>query len=364
MTKSRAKQGGLTSRFKKRVTNRSNLQVFVNRIRKILDESRHRALQTVNAAMVSAYWEVGREIVQEEQKGQNRASYGDELLAVLSRELVRDYGKGFSPRNLLYIRNFYLAYPKSQALLAKLSWTHYRLLSEIEKTEARTFYEGECIRANWSTRELERQINSLLYERLLRTKDKRAFLGRLQPNKSEKFTPRDIIRDPYILEFTGLPESTDYLESDLEVALVDKLQHFLLELGKGFAFLGRQKRISVDGDHFYIDLVFYHTILKCFVLIDLKAAKITHSDLGQMQFYVNYYDEEIRSTGDQPTIGIILGTDKNEAVVRYTLSKQNKRIFASRYKMYLPSENELAKELKRERAQIELEARIRPKRKK
>lgn len=192
-----------------------------------------------------------------------------------------------------------MAYPKSQALLAELSWTHYRLLSQIEKADAREFYQEECIRAGWSTRELERQITSLLYERLLTSKNKRAALRQLDAEKSEKFHPSDLIKDPYVLEFTGLPESGKFLESELEAALVEKLQHFLLELGKGFAFVGRQKRITLDGDHFYVDLVFYHMILKCFVVIDLKTTKINHADLGQMLFYVNYFDEECRNEGDQ-----------------------------------------------------------------
>lgn len=335
-----------------------NFEACLHRIREILADSRGRALQAVNAAMVRAYWEIGREIVEEEQKGADRAEYGEKLLHDLSKGLVVEYGKGFSPRNLLYIRNFYLAYPKSQAVPAKLSWTHCRLLSEVEKPTARDFYEKESLRAGWSTRELERQINSLLFERLLKTKDKRSALQKLDSGGLEKFEPKDLIKDPYVLEFTGLPESGVFLETDLEKALVEKLQHFLLELGKGFAFIGRQQRLTVDGDHFYVDLVFYHTVLKCFVLIDLKVAKITHADLGQMQFYVNFYDQERRSEGDQPTIGIILGTDKNEAVVRYTLNKQSERIFASRYKMYLPTEDELAKELQRERAQVEQEAKL------
>lgn len=335
-----------------------NFGTVIKRIRDILLQSRNRALQTVNAEMVRAYWEIGREIMLEEQKGVGRANYGDQLIRELADRLSKEFGRGFDARNLWYIRGFYMAFPKVNALSSQLSWTHYRLLSRIDTVNSREFYEKECIRAGWSTRELERQINSLLFERLLKTKDKRKWLKQLNAAEVDKFHPRDLIKDPYVLEFTGLPESGTFLESDLERALVEKLQHFLLELGKGFAFVGRQKRISLDGDHFFIDLVFYHTILKCFVLIDLKTAKITHSDLGQMQFYVNYFDEECRSDGDQPTIGIILGTDKNESVVRYTLNKQNERIFASRYKMYLPSENELARELKRERAQIEQEQKL------
>lgn len=239
-----------------------------------------------------------------------------------------------------------------------MSWTHYRLLCSVEKPPAREFYETECVRAHWSTRELERQINSLLFERLLVSKDKKKALKNLDSKESEKFTPIDLIRDPYVLEFTGLKENGDCQESDLEKALVEKLKSFLLELGRGFAFIGRQQRFTLDGDHFYVDLVFYHTILKCFVLLDLKATKISHGDLGQMLLYVNYFDAERRTEGDQPTIGIILGADKNEAVVRYTLNQRHERIFASRYKMYLPTEKELAQELRRERNEIELEQKL------
>ena len=325
----------------------------LSRIREILAQSRSQALQAVNSAMVRAYWEIGREIVEEEQRGADRAGYGEQLLANLGKALAREFGKSFSERNLRFIRSFYTSFPIRNSLRSELTWTHYRLLSRIEKPEARAFYEVESVRARWSTRELERQINSLLFERLALSRDKEGLLALSQGN--DVFKPEDIVRDPYVLEFTGLPEVGAFQESDLEQALMDHLQKFLLELGRGFAFVGRQKRVTLDGDHFYVDLVFYHTILKCFVLIDLKTTKIAHADLGQMQFYVNYYDQECRSEGDQPTLGIVLGAEKNEAMVRYTLGKNNQQIFASRYKLYLPTEEELVAELRREREEIEQE---------
>lgn len=330
---------------------------FVNRVRMILSHARQKALQSVNTLMVLSYWEIGREIVKEEQKGHGRAGYGDEVIAGLSRELIRDFGKGFSPRNLLYIRNFYLAYPKSQALPAELSWTHCRLLSQLDRSDARAFYQNECIRARWSTRELERQINSLLFERLSLKKNK-AGVKTLSRQGHEVFQPSDLIKDPYVLEFTGLPESPPLQESDLEQALMNHLQKFLLELGRDFYFVARQKRITINGDHFYIDLVFYNRALRCFVLIDLKVGKLTQQDIGQMLLYTGYYEAENRHDGESPPVGLILCTDKNDAVVRYTLSDSRRKIFASRYKTYLPTEEELVAELRKERVQIELESRI------
>ena len=233
-------------------------------------------------------------------------------------------------------------------LHSNLSWTHYRTLLRVDKAEARAFYEIEAIDSNWTARELERQINSLLYERLALSKDQKGLM-RLARKGQEIRQPADLFKDPVVIEFLGLPESPRLVESELEAALLDNLQAFLLELGKGFAFVARQQRLTLDGDHFYIDLVFYHTILKCFVLIDLKAGKLTHQDLGQLQLYVNFYDRERCTEGDTPTLGLILCTDKNDAVVRYTLGpEQSRKIFASRYKLYLPSEEELREEIRRE----------------
>jgi predicted nuclease of restriction endonuclease-like (RecB) superfamily len=234
-----------------------------------------------------------------------------------------------------------------------LSWTHYRLLLRVNNPEARAFYEAEAINARWSTRELERQINSLLFDRLALSRDKKGVLD-MAKRGHEIHQPSDLVKDPYVLEFTGLRQDDRYLEVDLERALIDKLQQFLLELGKGFAFMARQQRLSIDGRHFFIDLVFYNRLTRCFVLLDLKVGALTHQDLGQMQMYVNYYQRELTASGENPPIGIVLCTDKSEAVARYTLPEGNKQIFASRYKLYFPSEEELASELKREWREIEL----------
>ncbi len=371
-----------------------------SRIRDILESARANVARSVNTTQVVANWLIGREIVEEQQRGQKRAAYGKRLLADLSTRLQADYGKGFSIKNLEHFRDFYLTYmgllglkiphaargessvdskdvvsishalraefapvadteplvlgaPPSESwqpgmLHADLSWTHYRTLLRVDKAEARAFYEIEAIDNNWSARELERQINSLLYERLALSKDKKGLM-RLARKGQEIRRPADVFKDPVVIEFLGLPESPRLVESELEAALLDNLQAFLLELGKGFAFVARQQRITLDGDHFYIDLVFYHTILKCFALIDLKTGKLTHQDLGQLQLYVNIYDRERRTEGDNPTLGLILCTDKNDAVVKYTLGpEQSRKIFASRYKLFLPSEKELREEIRRE----------------
>lgn len=366
------------------------------RIREILESARATVARSVNSTQVVANWLIGREIVEEQQRGQKRADYGTQLIVDLSLRLQSDFGRGFSVKNLEHFRDFYLSYPElvgpdiPHALRAEffpdaiphaaraefnkaadagglsighaardkswqagqlhpnLSWTHYRTLLRVEAAAARGFYEIEAIRNNWSARELERQINSLLYERLALSTDKKG-LVRLAAKGQEIQKPADVFKDPLVIEFLGLPESPRLVETDLEQALIDNLQAFLLELGKGFAFIARQERLTLDGDHFYIDLVFYHTILKCFVLIDLKTGKLTHQDLGQLQLYVNYYDQERRSEGDNPTLGLILCTDKNDTVVKYTLGPdQSPKIFASRYKLYLPSEAELREEIRRE----------------
>jgi predicted nuclease of restriction endonuclease-like (RecB) superfamily len=334
------------------------------RIRKILDSARSNVARSVNTTQVIANWLIGREIVEEEQKGRRRAKYGEGLIRDLAIRLQADYGAGYSLANVKFFRKLYLEYPRlcSEAkgyaprslswqpglLHPTLSWTHYRTLLRVDTNNARSFYEIEAIKNSWSARELERQINSLLYERLALSKDKKGLM-RLATRGQVVQKPVDVFKDPVVMEFLGLPESPKLVESDLEQALIDNLQFFLLELGKGFAFVARQERLTLDGDHFYIDLVFYHTILKCYVLIDLKTGKLTHQDLGQLQLYVNYYDRERRTEGDGPTLGLILCTDKNDAVVRYTLgANQRKTIFASRYKLHLPSEAELRAELRRE----------------
>jgi predicted nuclease of restriction endonuclease-like (RecB) superfamily len=325
-------------------------------IKEVLENARAQSYRAVNIAMVHAYWNIGRIIVEEEQKGKAKAGYGEYLLQELSVRLTSEFGRGFDYSNVKNMRQFYMTFPIGDALRSQLSWTHYRLLMRVEKEATREFYLEECITGNWSTRQLERQINSFYYERLLASRDKKpvkAEIHKLEPGPE----PKDIIKDPYVLEFLGLKENKKYLENELEQGLIDKLHDFLLELGKGFSFVARQKRITIDGDHFYIDLVFYNYILKCFVLIDLKIGKLVHQDIGQMDFYIRYFEEEIKLTGDNPTIGLVLCAEKNEAMAKYTLLKGSKNFFASKYKLYLPTEKELKEELKRERQLLELEMR-------
>ncbi|MFH1714594.1 MAG: PDDEXK nuclease domain-containing protein [Elusimicrobiota bacterium] len=318
------------------------------RIRKIIEQARNNIARVVNTEIVLAYWHIGKEIVEEEQNGEKRAGYGEKLLGSLSRRLSEEFGRGFDESNLRNIRMFYLMYPICDALRHELSWTHYRILMRVDNFEARSFYEAECLANNWSGRELERQKGSLLYERLALSKNKKGVM-KLALKGQELTTYQDMIKDPYVLEFTGLSPNSKLYESKLEEALIDNLSKFLLELGKGFTFVGRQKRISLDGDHFYIDLVFYNTILKCFVLIDLKIGKLTHQDIGQMQMYVNYFDRVVKQKDDNLTVGLVLCENKKNAVVKYTLPENNKQIFASKYKLYLPTKSELINELRRER---------------
>lgn len=326
-------------------------QQFYEQIKRILFEARNKAYQTANFAMVEAYWNIGKSIV-EQQDGEERAEYGARLIAELSKQMTADFGKGFTAANLKNMRQFYLTFPKGYALRSELSWTHYRLLMRVENKNAREFYTEEAIKSNWSTRQLERQINSFFYERLLSSQNKEKVSEEIQKMEPVKI-PEDIIRDPYVLEFLGLSPNDDFYESDLEEALITHLQKFLLELGRGFSFVARQKRITFDGRHFRIDLVFYNYILKCFVLIDLKIGDLTHQDLGQMQMYVHYYERELMNEGDNPPIGIVLCADKSESVVKYTLPENETQIFASKYKLYLPSEEELSRELQREYRALE-----------
>jgi predicted nuclease of restriction endonuclease-like (RecB) superfamily len=319
---------------------------FYEGIKEILSTARNKVYQTANFAMVEAYWQIGKSII-EEQGGDERAEYGVGLLKDLSKQMTQDFGKGFTVSNLKNMRQFYQTFPNSYALRSELSWTHYRLLMRVENEKARTFYMEEAVKAQWSTRQLERQINSFFYERLLSSQNKDAVANEIQELEPAK-KPEDIIRDPYVLEFLGLTPNDDFYESDLEQALITHLQKFLLELGRGFSFVARQKRITFDGRHFYIDLVFYNYILKCFVLIDLKIGDLTHQDLGQMQMYVHYYERELMNEGDNPPIGIVLCADKSDAVVKYTLPENETQVFASKYKLYLPSEEELLNELKQE----------------
>ena len=324
-------------------------QDFYHAIRAVLIEARAYTARAVNTAMVVAYWEIGRLLVEEEQQGQRRAEYGTQLLALLSERLTAEFGKGFDASNLRYMRLFYQSFPIRDALRHNLSWTHYRLLSKVAKPEARAFYEEECATQNWSTRELERQITTLTYERLLLSRDKQGALHD-QRAAAEHYTPADFIKDPYVLEFLGLKDVPKLTESQLESGLIEHLQEFMLELGKGFSFVARQQRLTIDGDHFYIDLVFYNRFLRCFVLVDLKLGKLTHQDLGQMQFYVNYYTRELRQEWESPAIGIVMCAQKNDAVVRYTLPDGEQRVLAAQYQMHLPTEEELAAELRRQQS--------------
>ncbi|MFT3680683.1 MAG: PDDEXK nuclease domain-containing protein [Ferruginibacter sp.] len=340
-------------------------------IRDLIEEAKSKIVRNVNSIIVYTYFEIGRIIVQHEQKGKYRAEYAKKVMEQLSIQLTRDFGKGYSTSNLEYIRRFYSVYSHriSQPVIGKsqkssktvnsaipqsligefkahfiLSWTHYIQLVKIENSDERDFYEIEAERGNWSVRELQRQFNSSLYERLALSKDKKAVRDLARKGQIiEK--PTDALKHHTVLEFLDLREDERYTESDLENAIISKIEHFMLELGKGFLFEGRQKRFTFDGDSFFVDLVLYNRLLKCYVLIDLKIGRLSHQDIGQMQMYVNYYDRRIKSQEENPTIGIILCKEENKAVVEFTLPEDNKTIFAREYKLYLPSKDELKKQL-------------------
>jgi len=372
-----------------KLTDRREEELF-KRVAEIIEAARGRVARTVNSAMVHAYWLIGREIVEVEQHGKERAGYGKELMNRLAERLATRHGKGFGPRTLRRLRLFYLTFPKGSALLSDpstaekwtapvskssvpeirtallsksatiesaifpphLGWTHYLVLMRVENPTARAFYEIETAREGWVSRELERQVASLLFERLAKSRDKDKVLA-LAKKGHEVVVPRDVIKDPFVLEFLDLPERHTWLERDLEQAIIARLEDFLLELGKGFCFIARQKRLSLDGDHFYVDLVFYNRLLRCFVLVDLKLGKLTHQDLGQMMMYVNWFDRFQRAGHEQPTVGIILCSEKNDVAVKITLPEDNKQILAARYQHYLPTEEELRTEVNRSREEIE-----------
>ncbi len=351
----------------------NNLQnkIIFQQVVLLLQNARQQVLRTVNSTMVYTYFEIGRIIVEEEQNGNNRAEYGKKLLKGLSQELNSEFGKGFSVDNLQNMRKLYLTYSNSNSetvssisdvsiyetvssickdVITKhtseinflLSWSHYCFLLSVDDSKERRFYEIETAKNNWSLRELKRQYNSALYTRLASSRDKEGIL-KLSEQGQIILSPKDIIKDPYILEFLGLPELHQYSESDLEQEIINKLEQFFLELGHGFTFVARQNRITFDDKHFRIDLVFYNRVLKCFVLIDLKIGELKHQDLGQMQMYVNYYDREKRLEGENKTIGIVLCQNKSDLVVEYTLPENNEQIFASKYKTILPSKEDLIK---------------------
>ena len=324
--------------------------IFYQKIAEILTQARNSIVQTVNQTMVQTYFEIGRMIVEEEQDGNIRAEYGKQVLIELSKKLTNEFGKGFSRRNLEQMRQFFLVYSKTQTVSAifNLSWSHYLKLMRIDNKNERKFYEIEAFENNWSLRELQRQFDSALYERLALSRDKSG-IQKLAENGQIIETAKDSLKDPYILEFIGLPESLKYSESKLEQRIIDKLEHFLLELGKGYTFVGRQVRFTFDDKHFRVDLVFYNRLLQCFVLIDLKIGEITHQDLGQMQMYVNYYDRFIKLDTENKTIGIILCKSKNDTLVEITLPENNDQIFASKYETVLPSKTQLKKLIENKR---------------
>ena len=327
-----------------------------NDIKAILQQARDSAYRAVNFAMVVAYWEMGKRIIEAEQGGNSRAEYGAGLLKELSQKLTTDFGKGFDESNLRYFRLFYTAFPIRDALRHELSWTHYRLLLKIENESARSYYMNEAILQRWSTRSLDRQITTLTWERILSSKNRKEVKAEADQQAKDTLDSLDIIKDPYVLEFLQLPSDKKMYERDLETAITEKLQQFLLELGRGFSFVARQKRISAEDEHFYIDLVFYNYILKCFVLIDLKLGKLSHQDIGQMDLYVRWYEEHEKMESDNPTIGLILCSQKNETIVKYSVLKDSKQLFASKYKLYLPTEEELKKELETEMLQHKIKS--------
>jgi predicted nuclease of restriction endonuclease-like (RecB) superfamily len=335
------------------MSNVEPLPSLINTLRDVITQARQQATRTINTLHVQTYWQIGRHIVEFEQGGETRATYGKKLLSNLAETLTQEFGKGFDERNLRNMRAFFQNFPNWNALRSELSWTHYRLLLRVETPAVRLWYMQEAATQNWSTRVLERQISTLYYERLLASPNPEKLQTETQQTlQPQPPIPRDFVRDPVMLEFLGLLDTGRILESNLEQALMDQLQQFLLELGKGFAFVARQQRISTETQDFYIDLVFYNYLLKCFVLIDLKTGHLTHQDIGQMDMYVRMYDDLRRGEDDSPTVGILLCGSKDQAVVRYSVLHESQQLFASKYRLVLPSEEELRQELERERAAI------------
>ena len=330
--------------------NTAGLSRLVEAIACQIEQARNQVRQSVNSAMVQSYWQIGQLIIEDEQQGESRAAYGKQQLQQLSKQLTERLGKGFDVTNLRHMRAFYQAFPIRETVSLELSWSHYIRLSRIESASARQWYQQEAITQNWSVRALERQISTLYYERLLASQEKTVVEHEAQANTQPLAeTARDYLRDPYILDFLNLQDQT-YQESELEQAIISNLQQFVLELGKGFAFVERQQRIRFDDEDFYIDLVFYNFKLKCFLLVDLKLGKLKHQDIGQMDTYVRLYDEQRKGDDDNPTIGLVLCSEKSEAVVKYSVLADQKQLFAAKYLPYLPTEEELKRELERERA--------------
>ena len=332
----------------------SNSSHLFAEIREVLVTARRTAYKAVNFAMVTAYWNVGRLIVEDEQQGNTRAEYGKAILADLAKRLTDEFGKGFDERELRRIRQFYLVFPKWDALRPELTWTHYRLLIRVQNEQARLWYMNEAAEQTWSSRQLDRQISVLYYERLLNSTDTLSVREEAENNLAQ-LAPQEFIHDPYVLEFLNLKNYPALHETDIEKSLINNLQSFLLELGKGFCFVARQKLMRYEEEDFYVDLVFYHSILKCHVLIDIKLGKLTHQDVGQMDSYIRMFDDLYKHTDDNPTLGLILCSDKNEAVVKYSVLAEHRQIFASKYLLELPTPEVLQQEIMRERKQLEIE---------
>ncbi|WP_436415141.1 PDDEXK nuclease domain-containing protein [Petrimonas sp.] len=322
-------------------------QQFIQDIKTIVKVARGNVYRAINTTMVAAYWNIGQRIVEEEQDGKHRAEYGKYILRELADALNQEFGKGFDERELRRMRQFYLTFPIRDSLRPELTWTHYRTLIRVENNQAREYYLNEAANNQWSVRVLDRNISTLYYDRLLISADKTPVIQEAREKTSDTF---EFIKNPYVLEFLNLPQKATYIEKELEQALLDNLQSFLLELGKGFAFVSRQEHIRTETSEFYIDLIFYNYILKCFVLIELKTNKMSHQDIGQMDMYVRMFDDLKRNETDNPTIGILLCTETDSTIAKYSVLNDSKQLFASKYKLYLPSEDELRAEIEREKA--------------
>ena len=321
-----------------------NIKEFVDEIRGIIDQARNHAARSIDNTRVLMYWNIGKRIFEKEQQGKDRADYGSFLLRTLSKNLAPAYGSGFSVRQLEMCRQFYRTYPIANTLCSQLNWSQYKLLIAIPDKDKREYYQLEAVNEGWSKRQLERQINSMLYERLLMSNDKESVLAVARKERTPE-SPLEIIKDPMVLEFLGLEKNPAYYEKDLEGALISHIADFLLELGKGFSFVARQKRLLIEDDEYFADLVFYNRLLRSFVVVELKTHKLTHQDLGQLRLYVNYYDRYEKQPDENPTIGILLCTDKNDTAVRLSLPENNKTILASKYQLYLPTSDQLIEQI-------------------